>query len=313
MFYAVLRRDEDEACELARFILESSILKPDHMDAYGQTALFYAAREGHTRCVQMLVEEFHFDVSHVDHAKQTAVFYAARDGRTDALDFLVRSGADINHVDANGDTPIFYSARDGRCDTIHRMVDLGANCGFRNRSKSYASTIARKMGFKRLANDLDAARKVQMTKPPDTVVEPPTRRATRRSLSRVTSARRKRPSNARVQNDSGDGSDSEQNHETQRDTEESSVKLPRILSSSDHEDVNTRYSQISEEAPTSAESRPDHPPVHGTGKGYPDNRRTSRTAVIRTRKKYVLQCSTNKSEWTVASRQQLEVRKRFGN
>ena len=66
--------------------------------------------------------------SHVDGENQTALFYAAREGHVATIACLVGSSACIDHVDRNGDTPLFYAARDGREEAVRHMLDLGANC-----------------------------------------------------------------------------------------------------------------------------------------------------------------------------------------
>lgn len=165
LFYAVQRIDGNEAVELSRFLLETRNFATDAEDVWGQTPLFHAAREGHVQCLRLLVDDFDFDVCHEDKAKQTALFYACREGRTDAVDWLVQRGADVNHIDLNGDTPLFYAARDNREETIGTMLDLGANPSYRNPAKLYASSIARRMGHRRVAQLLDTAKRARDRQP----------------------------------------------------------------------------------------------------------------------------------------------------
>lgn len=124
LFYAVQRKSDAEACELARYLLDSTSISTSHTDIYGQTPIFYAAREGHLNCLKLLVDDYDFDVSHVDGENQTALFYAAREGHVHTIDYLVGRSAAIDHVDRNGDTPLFYAARDGREEAVRHMLEL---------------------------------------------------------------------------------------------------------------------------------------------------------------------------------------------
>eukprot|EP01053_Blabericola_migrator_P007133 Blabericola_migrator_1__7132@NODE_3611_length_1635_cov_60_404974_g2240_i0_p1_GENE_NODE_3611_length_1635_cov_60_404974_g2240_i0NODE_3611_length_1635_cov_60_404974_g2240_i0_p1_ORF_typecomplete_len418_score89_02Ank_2/PF12796_7/2_8e07Ank_2/PF12796_7/1_4e16Ank_2/PF12796_7/3_1e09Ank_4/PF13637_6/4_2e09Ank_4/PF13637_6/4_2e14Ank_4/PF13637_6/9_4e06Ank_5/PF13857_6/3_9e03Ank_5/PF13857_6/4_9e06Ank_5/PF13857_6/0_0031Ank_5/PF13857_6/2_2e11Ank_3/PF13606_6/2e03Ank_3/PF13606_6/0_034Ank_3/PF13606_6/2_1e06Ank_3/PF1 len=161
LFYVVQRAKEDESLELLEYILDNVPgLDVDIRDDFGQTPLYYAAREGYISCLEVLVKRCKLDVSQVDNACQTPLFYAARDGRSETVVWLVeQAGADINHVDGNGETPLFYAARDGREQTVTRMIELGADPTVRNKKKAYASAIARKNGHKQLAVELDQLRK----------------------------------------------------------------------------------------------------------------------------------------------------------
>eukprot|EP01054_Gregarina_sp_Poly1_P004126 Gregarina_sp_Poly_1__4125@NODE_225_length_11206_cov_83_083760_g199_i0_p2_GENE_NODE_225_length_11206_cov_83_083760_g199_i0NODE_225_length_11206_cov_83_083760_g199_i0_p2_ORF_typecomplete_len736_score126_11Ank_2/PF12796_7/1_9e08Ank_2/PF12796_7/6_2e14Ank_2/PF12796_7/4_7e12Ank_2/PF12796_7/6_2e07Ank_5/PF13857_6/3e05Ank_5/PF13857_6/0_0046Ank_5/PF13857_6/4_1e09Ank_4/PF13637_6/2_8e06Ank_4/PF13637_6/7_8e11Ank_4/PF13637_6/0_00047Ank_3/PF13606_6/2_9e03Ank_3/PF13606_6/0_00024Ank_3/PF13606_6/0_00038Ank_3/PF13 len=161
LFYVVQRTHEREALELVEFILSTvEQLDTTSQDDFGQTPLFYAAREGHTSCLELLVEKCKLNPSHVDNATQTPLFYAARDGRISTVIWLVEvGGSDINHLDGNGETPLFYAARDGREETILKMIELGADLSVKNKNKQFPAGIARKSGHRRLATELDAIRK----------------------------------------------------------------------------------------------------------------------------------------------------------
>eukprot|EP01056_Protomagalhaensia_sp_Gyna25_P005773 Protomagalhaensia_sp_Gyna_25__5772@NODE_840_length_2524_cov_5_675252_g662_i0_p1_GENE_NODE_840_length_2524_cov_5_675252_g662_i0NODE_840_length_2524_cov_5_675252_g662_i0_p1_ORF_typecomplete_len693_score86_01Ank_4/PF13637_6/3_8e07Ank_4/PF13637_6/1_7e12Ank_4/PF13637_6/0_00028Ank_2/PF12796_7/1_4e13Ank_2/PF12796_7/1_2e06Ank_5/PF13857_6/0_00017Ank_5/PF13857_6/0_0045Ank_5/PF13857_6/1_7e09Bromodomain/PF00439_25/1_2e21Ank_3/PF13606_6/1_8e03Ank_3/PF13606_6/0_0004Ank_3/PF13606_6/0_0099Ank_3/PF13606_6/4_1e06 len=198
LFYVVQRAREDEALELLNYILDRVPgLDATIPDDFGQTPLFYAAREGHTACLQWLVSRCSLDPSHVDNASQTPLFYAARDGRLDTIVWLVeKTQVDINHVDGNGETPLFYAARDGREKTVLKMIELGADPSVRNKKKAYASAIARKNGHRALATELDSIRKQREASGSSTRTAPESKKRPAARKAPVTaraSARRKRP------------------------------------------------------------------------------------------------------------------------
>ncbi|EZG44984.1 bromodomain protein [Gregarina niphandrodes] len=227
-FYAASRASEQEAVTLWLYIMTHVANYPtEHLDVYGQTPIFYAAREGHLNLLKLMATGTHvepslleqagaqdpkiqalvdklkaadettaddsdhdhgaakaepkaetkaetrsekakpgalplFDPGYLDSTSQTALFYACREGHNEIIRYLVTDRrVPVNHIDLNGDTALFYAARDNREATCKLMVEFGADCGFRNKSKYYASTVAKKMGHKRLATYLEQCRKTQ--------------------------------------------------------------------------------------------------------------------------------------------------------
>eukprot|EP00438_Fugacium_kawagutii_P014561 Skav232304 [mRNA] locus=scaffold882:510419:510853:- [translate_table: standard] len=81
-----------------------------------QTTLFFAAARQHGQdkeasalCHILLKQGI--EVNHADDLGQTALFYAARQGHAGTIKYLLRKGADPNLVDQNGETAIFYAMR----------------------------------------------------------------------------------------------------------------------------------------------------------------------------------------------------------
>ncbi|CAL1163012.1 unnamed protein product [Cladocopium goreaui] len=80
----------------------------------GQTLLHQAAQnEQHALEVAKVLIHFKVDAEKTDIYGQTAIFYAARDGNAELCEFLLQHGCAVNHVDTNRQTPIFYSVRNG--------------------------------------------------------------------------------------------------------------------------------------------------------------------------------------------------------
>ena len=65
---------------------------PNQVDSYGQTSLFYAAREGFIDVVKTLVQAG-ADTEHIDHDGQTPLFYAVKNGKIDIIDYLIKNGS----------------------------------------------------------------------------------------------------------------------------------------------------------------------------------------------------------------------------
>eukprot|EP00438_Fugacium_kawagutii_P014559 Skav232302 [mRNA] locus=scaffold882:493062:494126:- [translate_table: standard] len=65
-------------------------------------------------------------INHTDELGQTALFYAARQGHAGTLKYLMRQGADPNLVDKNGETAIFYAVLNKRADAVRALLEGGA-------------------------------------------------------------------------------------------------------------------------------------------------------------------------------------------
>jgi ankyrin repeat protein len=100
IFYATVIKDENAAIEMAKIFVGMGV-KPNQTDTLNQTPLYYAARDGHVKMMEFLINN-ECNVNHIDTYGQSATFYAAREGHLDALTYLHSVGADIDLVDNNG-------------------------------------------------------------------------------------------------------------------------------------------------------------------------------------------------------------------
>ena len=77
----------------------------NHIDGYGQNALFYCVREGNLEVTKIMVENgSKYDL--VDQNGQTAVFYAIKHGREAVVKYLVEElKVNLNLADKRGMTP----------------------------------------------------------------------------------------------------------------------------------------------------------------------------------------------------------------
>ena len=65
-----------------------------------------------------------------DDLKQIPLFYAAREGYNKVVNLLIDSGSDVNRSDKYGQTAIFYCIREGHMETTQLLVSRGASFDF---------------------------------------------------------------------------------------------------------------------------------------------------------------------------------------
>jgi ankyrin repeat protein len=114
---------------------------------YGQTALMWAAAEGHTDVVRLLIEagadvaaisrelapadsaaelsQSNLDYANVPRGRRTALHLAARAGHIDTVEVLIDAGAPLNAVDASGMTALDYAEKNGFAALARLLRDRG--------------------------------------------------------------------------------------------------------------------------------------------------------------------------------------------
>lgn len=102
-------------------LLISKGLNPEDSDIHGQTPLYYAARDGKVDCIKLLIQKG-ADVNHKDNiSNQTCLFYAARDGRYEACKLILESGGLASHMDNKKQTPLHWAKRHNKKDVIELL------------------------------------------------------------------------------------------------------------------------------------------------------------------------------------------------
>ncbi len=110
-----------------------------------QTALMWAASEGHPEVLKVLIEH-EADVNAISAIREwerqntaeprakwlprgglSPLYFAARDGCLDCIDVLVDAGADVNFTDLEGVSPMVAAIANGYYDVAARLVQLGAD------------------------------------------------------------------------------------------------------------------------------------------------------------------------------------------
>jgi ankyrin repeat protein/tRNA A-37 threonylcarbamoyl transferase component Bud32 len=112
-----------------------------------ETALFYAAGNGHEKVVEVLLEKG-VEVDAENKEAWTALHYAAGRGQKFIVKLLLDQGADINKVDADEWGPLHFAARHGHEETVQLLLERGADIQARDSRNQTALHLAVKGGNK---------------------------------------------------------------------------------------------------------------------------------------------------------------------
>ena len=117
--------------DIVRFCVEEKGLNVDIRDRHGDTALYWAAREGQLQVLQHLLSSG-ADVNMKNKFGKTALHEAARKGYLQVLQHLLSSGADVNEKDIGGNTALHDAADRGHLQVLQYLLSSGADVNMKN-------------------------------------------------------------------------------------------------------------------------------------------------------------------------------------
>ena len=109
----------------------------DTRGKHGETALTYAAGEGHEAAVQVLLDKG-ADVNAKAADGFTALMATSREGKTNMVRTLIAKGAEVNAKSNNGATPLLYAAGRGHEAAVQVLLDKGADVNAKDKTGSTA-------------------------------------------------------------------------------------------------------------------------------------------------------------------------------
>lgn len=126
-------------------------LNCEEEDDLHQTVLYYAAREGKTKCIDYLVQNGCV-VDRVDIYRQTPLYYAVRENRYEAAKKLIELLGmtreecikKLNHVDSEGETCLFYAVGEGHLEMTKLLVESGIDINIENKEKLTALDVSQR-------------------------------------------------------------------------------------------------------------------------------------------------------------------------
>jgi len=95
--------------------------RPDAVDKYGKTALYYAVKSGHLRSARLLIE-YHANCNLEDSEGRTLLFYS----RGELIPMLVSHGANVNVRDQYGASPLMIAVLEADPLAAKQLVEIGA-------------------------------------------------------------------------------------------------------------------------------------------------------------------------------------------
>ncbi|KAJ8729440.1 hypothetical protein PYW08_001021 [Mythimna loreyi] len=113
----------------------------DQHDAFMQTALHYAAEQGHAGVVKLLIEAgSKIDAETGDGV--TALHVAVIKNYTDIVKILIKAGSNVNHKTYDSMTPLHFATSRGFLDLVKILVTNGASLEARDANERTALYIA---------------------------------------------------------------------------------------------------------------------------------------------------------------------------
>jgi ankyrin repeat protein len=107
----------------------SALLKlgfsPKTVDSYGQSPLWYAAKNGHVDVVKVLLDSNEVEVDRADDLhQQTPLWWAVSNGHDEIVRLLLEKNADPNTKDKDyGRSPLLWTARFGRAGVVKLLLE----------------------------------------------------------------------------------------------------------------------------------------------------------------------------------------------
>jgi uncharacterized protein len=93
----------------------------------GETPLMTASRVGSLPSVKALLARGAAVESKDDRRGQTALMWAAAEGHAKVVEMLIEVGADLHHRLPSGFTPLLFAIREGRTDVVRVLLKAGAD------------------------------------------------------------------------------------------------------------------------------------------------------------------------------------------
>lgn len=125
-------------------------------DPCGTTPLMVAAYNGHVSVLEAILRDPRTEVLQENAFGSTAMHYAAQQGHAGCIAPLCRASCEVNSGDKHGETPISWAARNGHSDAVVALCDCNADPLQLNFASEDAIEMARNAGHDEIVEILEA-------------------------------------------------------------------------------------------------------------------------------------------------------------
>lgn len=99
----------------------------DDHNLNGETPLTCAARAGHVKICELLLDEGAFINQTTQYVNQTPLHVAIEHGNTDVVEYLINQGADAQIADNVNISPLYTAIKGGNSYLVHLLIDAGCD------------------------------------------------------------------------------------------------------------------------------------------------------------------------------------------
>ncbi|XP_039716561.1 cortactin-binding protein 2 isoform X2 [Pteropus medius] len=117
----------------------------------GHSALYSAAKNGHTDCVRLLLNA-EAQVDAADKNGFTPLCAAAAQGHFKCVELLITYDANINHAADGGQTPLYLACKNGNKECIKLLLETGTDRSVKTRGRSKSSDQGRGVSERKWSN-----------------------------------------------------------------------------------------------------------------------------------------------------------------
>lgn len=114
----------------------------------------YSAYEGIESTLSTLIKKGADVNCHEKLDGQTALMWAAFNGHTTAVYNLLDAGANINAKDRHGQTALMFAVRNNKINVVKLLLNKGASHTIKSKAEESALDIAYKSSFKHIISQL---------------------------------------------------------------------------------------------------------------------------------------------------------------
>jgi Ankyrin repeats (3 copies)/NACHT domain len=134
---------------ILRMMLDAELVDLEAQDQDGQTALMWAAKQGHEKVVQMLLDKG-ADVNTQDRLFGSTLHAASWSDFEKVVQILLDKGADMNAQDGSLSTALHTASRNGHEKVVQILLDKGADVNVQDEFFDTALQVASREGHEKV-------------------------------------------------------------------------------------------------------------------------------------------------------------------